>query len=58
MVELLNGAIFSMCLEKDKDYYVMPVKDDPPDVKLLVIYRERTLFTEMKLEITIHRKLS
>ena len=58
MVELLNGATFSMCLDKDKDFYVMPVKDDPPDVELLIVDRDRFLFEVVRLEITIHGKYS
>ena len=58
MVEMLNGATFSMCLDNDKDYYVMPVKDDPPDVELLVVDRDRFLFEVVRLEITIHGKYS
>lgn len=58
MVELLNGATFSMCLDKDKDYYVTPVRDDPPDVELLVVDRDRFLFTVVRLEITKHGKYS
>ena len=58
MVELLHGATFSMCLDKDKDYYVMPVKDDPPDVELLIVDRDRFLFTVVRLEITKHGEYS
>ena len=31
MVELLSGCVLTMCLDQDKDYYVKPVKDDPPE---------------------------
>ena len=30
MVELLTGAVFTMFLDGADDYYVMPVRDDPP----------------------------
>ena len=58
MVELLNAATFSMCLDTDKDYYVKPVKDDPPDVELLIVDRDNFLFEVVRLEITIHGKYS
>ena len=39
-----------MCLDQDKDYYVKPVKDDPPDVELLVFDRDSFVFTVVRLE--------
>ena len=58
MIELLSGAVFSMCLDQDKDFYLMPVKDDPPDVELLVVDRDSFVFTVVRLEITQHGKYS
>ena len=58
MVELLSAAVFSMCLDQDKDYYVKPVKDDPPDVELLVVDRDSCECTVVRLEITQHGKYS
>ena len=58
MVELLSGAVFSMCLDQDKDFYLKPVKDDPPDVELLEVDRDSFEFTMFRLEITQHGKYS
>ena len=58
MVELLIGSVFTMCLDQHKDYYVKPVKDDPPDVELLVVDRDSFVFTVVRLEITQHGKYS
>ena len=51
MVELLTGALFTMFLDEANDYFVKPVKDDPPDVEVLVVDRESRAFSTMKLEI-------
>ena len=40
MVELLTGAVFTMFLDEANDYYVKPVKDDPPDVEVLAVDRD------------------
>ena len=58
MVELLKGAVFTMFLEETNDYYVMPVRDDPPDVEVLGVERETRAFKTMKLEITQFGKYS
>ena len=58
MVELLSGCVLTMCLDQDKDYYVKPVKDDPPDLELLVVDRDSFEFTVVRLEITQHGKYS
>ena len=58
MVELLSGSVLTMCLDQDKDYYVKPVKDDPPDVELLEVDRDSFVFTVFRLEITQHGKYS
>ena len=34
MVELLAGAVFTMFLDEVNDYYVKPVKDESPDIKV------------------------
>ena len=51
MVELLTGAVFTMFLDEANDYYVKPVKDDPPDVEVLAVDRDSRAFSTMKLEI-------
>ena len=58
MVELLTGAVFTMFLDKGNDYYVKPVKDDPPDVEVLAVERDSRAFSTMKLEIVQDGKYS
>jgi transcriptional regulator with XRE-family HTH domain len=58
MVELLNGAVFTMFLDEVNDYYVKPVKDDPPDVEVLAVERDSRAFSTMKLEIVQDGKYS
>ena len=58
MVELLTGAVFTMFLDEANDYYVKPVKDDPPDVEVLAVERDRRAFSTMKLEIVQDGKYS
>ena len=58
MVELLTGAVFTMFLDEANDYYVKPVKDDPPDVEVLAVERDSRAFSRMKLEIVQDGKYS
>ena len=58
MVELLTGAVFTLFLDEANDYYVMPVKDDPPDVEVLAVERESRAFSTMSLEIVQYGKYS
>ena len=58
MVELLTGAVFTMFLDEANDYYVKPVKDDPPDVEVLAVERDSRAFKTMKLEIVQDGKYS
>ena len=58
MVELLTGAVFTMFLDEANDYYVKPVKDDPPDVEVLAVERDSRAFSTMKLEIVQDGKYS
>ena len=58
MVELLTGAVFTLFLDQGNDYYVKPVKDDPPDVELLAVERDSRAFSTMKLEIVQDGKYS
>ena len=57
-VELLTGAVFTMFLDEANDYYVKPVKDDPPDVEVLAVERDSRAFKTMKLEIVQDGKYS
>ena len=58
MVELLTGAVFTLFLDEANDYYVMPVKDDPPDVEVLAVDRESRAFSTMSLEIVQYGQYS
>ena len=58
MVELLTGAVFTLFLGEVNDYYVKPVKDDPPDVEILAVERDSRAFSTMKLEIVQDGKYS
>ncbi len=58
MVELLTGAVFTMFLDEANDYYIKPVKDDPPDVEVLAVERDSRAFSTMKLEIVQGGKYS
>ena len=58
MIELFIASVFTMCLDQDKEYYVRPVKDDPPDVELLGVERDGSFSPVARLEITQHGKYS
>ncbi len=58
MVELLTGAAFTLFLDKANDYYVMPVKNDPPDVEVLAVERESRALSTTSLEIVQYGKYS
>ena len=58
MVELLTGAVFTLFLDEANDYYVMPVKDDPPDVQVLAVERESRRFSTIDLEIVQYGQYS
>ena len=58
MVELLTGAVFTMFLDEANDYYVMPVRNDPPDVEVLAVERDSRAFWTLKLEIVQYGKYS
>ena len=58
IVELLTGAVFTMFLDEANDYYVKPVKDDPPDVEVLAVERDSRAFFTTKLEIVQDGKYS
>ena len=54
----LTGAVFTLFLDEVNDYYVKPVKDDPPDVEVLAVERDSRAFSTMKLEIVQDGKYS
>ena len=58
VIELFIASVLTMCLNRDKDYYVRPVKDDPPDVELLGVERDGSFSPLGRLEITQHGKFS
>jgi len=58
MVELLTGAVFTLFLDEVNDYYVKLVKDDPPDVEVLVVERKSRVLSTMNLEIVQYGKYS
>ena len=52
LVELWIASIFTMSLAEGQDYYVRPIKDDPPDAEVLVINRESQHPYVIGIEIT------
>ena len=58
VIELFIASVFTMCLDHDMEYYVRPVKDDPPDVELLGVERDGSFSAVARLEITQHGKYS
>lgn len=58
VVELLTGAVFTMFLDEGNDYYVRPVKDDPPDVEVLVVDRDTRAISTIRVEIVQDGKYS
>ncbi len=58
LVEIWIAAVFTQCLGSGRNYYVRPVRDDPPDVEVLVIDREKSAVTMIRVEITQHGKYS
>jgi len=58
MIELFIASVLTMSLDHDKDYYVRPVKDDPPDVELLGVERDGSFSPLAMLEIAQHGSFS
>ena len=52
LIELWIAAVLTMALPEDQDYYVRPVKNDPPDAEVLVIGRENHRLSVIGIEIT------
>ena len=58
LAELWIAAVFTLCLDQGRDYYVSLVRDDPPDVEVLQVDQENSAVTMIKLEITRHGRYS
>ena len=54
LIELWVAAIFTLCLGWGGDYYVRPVRNDPPDVEVLVLDGKARNMRGAMLEITQH----
>ncbi len=52
LIELWIAATLTIALPEDQDYYVRPVKNDPPDAEVLVINRETRRLCTIGIEIT------
>ena len=58
MVELFVTAIYTLCLNREHDYYVRPIQNDPPDTEVLVDNSENNAISMMRVEITQHGRHS
>ena len=58
MVELWVTAIYTLCLNREHDYYVRPTKDDPPGTEVLIDNNENNAISMMRVEITQHGRHS
>ena len=58
VVEMWIAAVFTLCLDPGRNYYVRPVREDPPDVEVLVIDPENSAVSMIRVEITQHGKYS
>ena len=54
LIELWTAAVFTLCLGRDRDYYVRLVRDDPPDAEVLEISAAGRNLSGIMLEITQH----
>ena len=54
LIELWTAAVFTLCLRRDRDYYVRLVRDDPPDTEVLEINGPGWTLREIGIEITQH----
>ena len=54
LIELWITAIFTLCLNRDLDYYVRLVRQDPPDAEVLEINRTAGNLSAIRVEITQH----
>ena len=58
IVELWVTAIYTLCLEGNKDYYVRPTRTDAPDTEVFVEESDRNAISMMRVEITQHGRHS
>ena len=58
MVELWVTAIYTLCLNRECDYYVRLTRDDPPDTEVLIDNSENNTISMMRVEITQHGRHS
>ena len=54
LIELWVAALFTLCLDRDWDYYVRLVSEDPPDAEVLKINREDGNISGIRIEIAQH----
>ena len=52
LIELWIASLFTISQSRKRDYYVRPIKDDPPDAEVLVINREDRRLSQIPVEIT------
>ena len=58
IVELWLTAIFTRCLDGDREYYVRIARDDPPDTEVLMIDKKTNALQVMRVEVTQHGRYS
>ena len=58
IVELWIAAVFTLCLDRDQDYYVRLIRTDAPDAEVLVVDRTDRAVSMIRVEITQHGRHS
>ena len=58
MVELWVTAIYTLCLNREHDYYLRLNRDDPPDTEVLIDNSENNTISMLRVEITQHGRHS
>ena len=58
IVELWVTAIFTLSLDRGREYYVRMVRDDPPDTEVLMTDRQTNSFQMMRVEVTQYGRYS
>ena len=58
MVELWVTAIFTLSLDRDQEYYVRMVRDDPPDTEVLMTDKKTGFVQMMRVEVTQYGRYS
>ena len=54
LIELWTAAVFTLCLDPDRDYYVRLVRDDPPDTEVLEVNGADRNLRGIGIEVTQH----